>query len=95
MCWCAVKKLLTRLQIFFVAFIIASSEMIYTSEDKEQPCLTPLPIPQASENPSSTHMYADWPMYSFQISLQSLQLTPMLPKISNNFTQSVWLNAFS
>jgi len=52
--------------------------MIYNSGDKEQPCLTPLPIWHASEIQSLTRTYADWPMYRFPDST-SFGLSSWLP----------------
>jgi len=91
---CCTSYWYSLLHIFVGSFITASSQMIYNSGDKEQPCLTFLPIWHASENPLWTHTFDDWLRYRFQINIQSLQSTPMLSKICNNFTQSIQSNSF-
>jgi len=62
--------------------------------DKQQPCLTPLPICSLLVSPRSSRTLTLWSMYNLLINLLSRQSIPVLLRIFINFVQFTRSNAF-
>src|SRR6266576_3394493 len=77
------------------SFIISSSYMLNKVGDRQHPCLTPFPILIYFVCLFPVLTITSCSLYSFSISLLSLQSTFFIFKISNNFLQFTLSNAFS
>ena len=63
-------------------------------DDKQHPCLTPLPVCTFLVSPRSSHTLTLWFMYNLLINLLSRQSIPFLFRICINLVQFTWSNAF-